>query len=429
MDRKVRNSLSRRGFLLGSAPLVVPARVFGANSPSNRVNVGMIGVGRQTVVVNLKQFFAMPEVRVVAVCDVDQWRLDNAKKQVDQAYGDSACATYRDFRELLAVKSIDAVMISTPDHWHVPMSLEAVRAGKDVSCEKPLTRTIAEGRRLADLVRKHKRVFRTDSEYRTKPHYHQAREAVLNGRIGKLHTIRTGVPKGDIGCPPQPEMPVPPELDYERWQGPAPRAPYTEKRVHKPHSYERPGWMRKLLYCDGMVTNWGTHLNDIAQSGNGTDRTGPVEIEGRGTYPEPDSFWNVLLDFEIQYRYANGVKLIYRIDRPSIRFEGSEGWIYADDTGKIEASAPAVLAPPSGSNWITLPRKVDKQDFIDAVRSRGATMADAEVGHRTTSLCHLGHIAIQLGRRLEWNPAKERFKNDREADAFIAKPIHEPRRA
>jgi len=379
------------------------------------------------VVVNLVQFFKMPEVRVVAVCDVDSWRLENARNQVDSAYKAKGCKAYRDFRELLADKTIDAVMVATPDHWHVPMSIEAVRAGKDVACEKPLTRSIAEGRRLADEVKKHKRVFRTDSEYRTKPNYLQLREAVLNGRIGQVQAIYTGVPKGDIGCPPQPDMPAPPELDYERWQGPAPRAPYTEKRVHKPHSYERPGWMRNLLYCDGMVTNWGTHHNDIAQSGNGTDRTGPVEVEGKGTYPESESFWNVLLDFEIHYRYANGVRLTYRIDRPNVRFEGSEGWIQADDTGRIEASKPAILAPPSGSKWISLPHKVDKQDFIDAVRSRGQTMADAEVGHRTTSLCHLGHIAIQRGKRLEWDPAKERFTNDPEANKLMAVPIHAPR--
>lgn len=397
--------------------------LMGALAPSNRVSVGVIGVGRQTVYVNLKQFLSMPEVHIAAVCDVDAWRLENAKRQVEEGSGSKGCRTYRDYRELLADRSIDAVMVATPDHWHVPMSIQAVKAGKDVCCEKPLTRSIGEGRALADLVKKHKRVFRTDSEYRSKAWYHQAREAVLNGRIGQLLTIRSGVPKGDEACPPQPDMPVPPELDYELWQGPAPRRPYTERRVHKPKAYERPGWMRRLEYCDGMITNWGTHHNDLAQSANGTDRTGPVEVEGRGTYPPPESFWQVLLDFEVHYRYANGVKLIYKIDKPSLRFEGTEGWIYADDTGKIEASKPSILEPPAGANWIRLPMKTDKQDFIDAVKSRGPTMADAEVGHRTTSLCHLGHIAIQVGRRLEWDPAKERFTNNEEANGFIHKPI------
>lgn len=409
--------------------MVVPAVVLGANAPSNRVRVGVIGVGRQTVYVNLKQFLKMEDVEIAAVCDVDAWRLENARRQVEEGSGKKGVRTYGNFRELLADGSIDAVMVATPDHWHVPVSMEAVRAGKDVSCEKPLTRCISEGRALADLVKKHGRVFRTDSEYRSKAWYHQAREAVINGRIGELQVIRTGVPKGDVECGPQPEMAVPAELDYEMWQGPAPRRTYTEYRVHKPKAYERPGWMRRLEYCDGMVTNWGTHHNDLAQSANGTDRTGPVEVEGRGTYPRPESFWQVLLDFEIQYRYANGVRLHYRIvEQPSLRFEGTEGWIYADDTGKLEASKPSILEPGGGANWKRLEKKEDKRDFIDAVKTRGATMADAEVGHRTTSVCHLGHIAIQVGKRLEWDPAKERFTNSEEANRFLAKPILEIRR-
>jgi predicted dehydrogenase len=418
-------NLARRALLLSSsAPLFIPARLFGAHAPSNRVNVGMIGVGRQCVQVNLKQFLSMPDVRVTAVCDVDSWRLENARKQVDTAYGGSGCKTFRDYKELLADKSIDAVMISTPDHWHVPIAMDAVRAGKDVSCEKPLTRSIAEGRALADLVKKHGRVFRTDSEFRSVRTLHQAVELVRNGRIGQLKTIRSGVPKGDVGCPPQPDMPVPPDLDYERWQGPAPHATYTEARVHKPRAYERPGWMRHLYYCDGMITNWGAHLNDIAQWGNGTDRTGPVSVEARGTYPPPDSFWNVLLDFEAEYTYANGVRLIYKIDSPYVKFEGTEGWIRADYPSKLEVSPGSVVDYKTGRVWQSLTFKSDKQDFIDAVKTRGQTLEDAEVGHRTTSVCHLAHIAIQVGGRLEWDPVKERFTHNEAANQYVAKPIH-----
>ncbi len=432
MNKRNSELITRRAWLAaGAAPLIVPASALGLGkpSPSNRITVGMIGVGRQTVQVNLKQLLAMPDVNVVAVCEVDSWRLDRAKAQVEQAYQKTGCRTFRDYKELLADKSIDAVMISTPDHWHVPMSLDAVKAGKDVSCEKPLTRTIAEGRALANAVAKYKRVFRTDSEFRSHDYFHRAIELVRNGYIGKLHTIRTGVPAGDEGCPPQPEMPVPPELDYERWQGPAPRAPYTEKRVHKPKSYERPGWMRNLYYCDGMVTNWGTHLNDLAQWGNGTDRTGPVEVEGRGVYPPADSFWNVLLSFEIQYRYANGVRLYYKIDKPYVRFEGSEGWIHAEYGKALVAEPASILKAELGPNAIRFPLKSDKQDWIDAVKTRGRTLEDAEVGHRTTSMCHLGHIAIQLGKRLEWDPKRERFTNNEAANEYIAKPIHAPKRA
>jgi len=423
--------LGRREWLAaGIAPLFVraPALGFGKPSPSNRITVGMIGVGRQTVQVNLKQLLAMADVEVVAVCDVDAWRLERARQQVEKAYQTAGCRTYRDYRELLANKSIDAVMIAAPDHWHVPMSLDALRAGKDVSCEQPLTRTIAEGRALANAAARHKRVFRTDSEFRSLDYFHRAVELVRNGYIGQLRTIRTAVPAGDEGCPAQPEMPVPPELDYARWQGPAPRAPYTEKRVHKPKSYERPGWMRHLYYCDGMITNWGTHLNDLAQWGNGTDRSGPVEVEGRGVYPPADSFWNVLLSFEIQYRYANQVRLYYKTDRPYVRFEGSEGFIHAEYGKPFEAQPASLLRTQLGPNAMRFPLKSDKRDWIDAINTRGRTLQDAEVGHRTTSLCHLGHIAIQVGKRLEWDPARERFTNHDAANDYIARPIHAPKR-
>jgi hypothetical protein len=223
-------------------------------------------------------------------------------------------------------------------------------------------------------------------------------------------------------------MPVPGDLDYERWQGPAPRAPYTEARVHKPRDLRaRPGWMRHLYYCDGMITNWGTHLNDIAQWGAGTDRTGPVEVEGRGEYPPADSFWNVLLKFEVSCRYANGLRLIYKVDTPYTRFEGDEGWIHAAYGKPLEASSPALLAAAIPETGVRFPLKSDKQDFIDAVKSRGQTLADAEVGHRTTSLCHLGHIAIQVGRKLSWDPVRERFRGTSEANRLIDRPIHRPR--
>jgi len=428
-------NFSRRTFILG-AGAGAAGLLLGKASPSNRINVGVIGIGRQTVHVNLPQFFSMPDVQVTALCDVDAWRLANAQKQVEDAYAQQSasgafkgCVTYKDYRELLANPSLDAVFIGGPDHWHVRISMEAIRAGKDVSCEKPITRSIADGRALSDLVTKQGRVFRTDSEFRSLENFHRAVTLVRNGRIGKLHTIRTGVPGTDVGCPPQPEMPVPPELDYERWQGPATHAPYTQKRVHTPKSYERPGWMRHRYYCDGMITNWGAHLNDIAQWGNNTDRTGPIEVEAQGTYPPADSFWNVLLKFEAEYRYASGVRLFYKTDQKVyVRFEGSEGWIFAEYQRPLQAEPAAVLDSKIGENEIHFPFKSDKQDFIDAVKTRGDTLEDAEVGHRTTSVCHLANIAIQVGKKLEWDPGKEHFTNSAEANEYVDKWIQAPRR-
>lgn len=409
--------LSRRAWLAASAPLWAARQNPKRKPASERVTVGMIGMGRQAVFVNAKQFLKMDDVQIVAVCDVDSWRLENAKRQVEDG-GHKGVRAFRDYRELLADKSIDAVMISTPDHWHVPMSLDALRAGKDVSCEKPLTRTIAEGRELADTAQKLGRVFRNDSEFRSMMSFHMACELVRNGRIGQLKNIVAGVPGTDIGCPPQPDMPVPPDLDYERWQGPAPRAPYTEFRVHKPRAYDRPGWMRHRFYCDGMVANWGAHLIDIAQWGNDTDRTGPVEVEATGAYPEAGSFWNVMIQFEARYRYANGVTLTYKTDQPYIRFEGTEGSVYAD-MDSVRGKPTSVGDVKSGPRWRHLPFLSDKRDFIDAVKSRAATLEDAEVGHRTMSICHLAQIAVRTGKRLEWDPQRERFTNDEAANRWV----------
>ena len=415
------------------------ASALGANgkpAPSERINVAMIGVGRQARAMNIRQFLGMPDVQILAVCDVNSWRLANGKQQVEDVYGKhrpsgayKGCDTYGDFHEVLARKDIDAVMMSTPDHWHTPMALVALEAGKDVSLEKPITRSVAEGRKLADMVKKTGRVFRVDSELRSYKHIVRAAELVRNGRIGKVHTVTVGVPGSDEACPPQPNMPAPPELDYERWQGPAPRAPYTEFRVHKPKAYDRPGWMRHLYYCDGMITNWTTHWNDGAMFCTGLERTGPVEIEGAGPYPPPDSFWNVLLTFQVKMRFANGIRWTYGTGPGAFfKIEGSEGWIYAD-YGVLKAEPASILTSKLGPDAIRFYVKTDKQDFIDCVKTREETLEPAEVGHRVTSLGHLGHIAIQLGQKLSWDPDKEHFVGNDAANAMLNSPIHSPRHA
>jgi myo-inositol 2-dehydrogenase / D-chiro-inositol 1-dehydrogenase len=432
--------MTRRGFLQKAgraagaaigAPMVVRASALGAEgkvAPSNRINIGMIGLGRIVVFSNLKSFLTAPDCQIVALCDVDRWRLELGSDRTSVWGGKikpedvKGIARYTDFREVLARKDIDAVMISTPDHWHVPMAVAAIKAGKDVCLEKPITRSIAEGRLLSDLVSKHRRVFRMDSEFRSHSYFHRACELVRNGRIGKLHTIRTGVPIDTFEQPAIRETPVPEELDYEMWTGPAAKLPYQEDRVHQPHAYDRAGWMRIREYCDGMVTNWGAHLNDIAQWGNDTDRTGPVEVEGKGTYPAKGSLWDVLAEFEITYRYANEVRLIYKTEKPYVNFEGSEGWIYAEFGGKLEAEPKSVLDSKIGPNETHLLLKDEKRDFLDCVRTRGQTLEDAEVGHRTTSLCHLGHIAVQVGGVLKWDPAAERFTNSDDANKLLSRP-------
>jgi len=421
-------NLSRRGFLKGAGilaaatavgPLILPRRLFGANAPSGKINIAMIGMGRQMMHSNLAPFLQSPDCQVVAVCDVDAWRLEQGLNAVNTYYAQqrpsgtwNGCKAYKDFRDVFARADIDAIFVSTPDHWHAPMAIAAVRAGKDVALEKPITRSIDEGRILAGEVAKHKRVFRVDSEFRSLEPMHRAVELVRNGFIGKLHTVRTGSPKEGFPNEPAIEAPVPAGLDYEMWLGPAPLVPYMQKRVHAPKdTNSRPGWMRSLDYCDGMISNWGTHLNDIAQWGAGTERTGPVEIEASGKFHD-DKVWNVLETFDARFRFENGLQLFYQMGKPHVRFEGDKGWVLVDygTNLRLQASSPEILnaaIPPDG---IRFPLKSEKQDFIDAVKSRGRTLEDEEVGQRTTSLCHLAHIAIKLGgAKLAWDPAKETF--------------------
>lgn len=429
---------SRRAFLSGSlqtaaaigVPTLIPAAALGREAnvaASERITIGMIGIGRQARAYNLPWFLKSAETQVVAVCDVDSWRLKNAAEMTHKHVGrrPKTVAVYSDFRELLDDDSIDAVMISTPDHTHVPIAIAALRKGKDVCCEKPITKCIAEGRRLVQEVAKHKRVFRVDSEARFKSTFCKAAEVVRNGHIGKLVSMEVGVPIDNAKCGLPAEMPVPKELDYQMWLGPAADAPYTVNRVHPHHGYSRPGWMRVQDYDDGMITNWGAHLIDIAHWGSGLERTGPVRVEGTGLFPS-NELWNVLQRFEVHYQYANGVKLTVKpVKGHYTRFTGEDGWVEAGFS-HIRASSPAVLRVPLGKDRVRLPRTSEKQDFVNCVKSRGRPIADAEVGHRTNTIGLLGVIAVKTGRPLQWNPETERFSGNEEANTLLDRALREP---
>jgi myo-inositol 2-dehydrogenase / D-chiro-inositol 1-dehydrogenase len=445
-----RNFLQRSGAAAAAAwavPWWVPASALGLGekaAPSNRITVGMIGLGRQAVTMNLPFFLEAPDAQVVALCDVDRFRRDlsedrplvvNNRPRKWATGSLQGCSRHTDFREVLARQDVDAVMISTPDHWHVAIALAAVKAGKDIACEKPIGLCVAHGRMLADAVINSKGVFRTDSEFRSIETFHRAVELVVNGRIGKLHTIRTAVPSfDDERVPQQPTMPVPEDLDFDMWLGPAAEAPYTEKRVHPARGYnDRPGWFNIRDYCDGMICNWGYHVNDIAQWGNGTDRSGPVEIEGSGEFLPATDLWNVLEKFDVRYRYANGVQLFYtglpRKSRPGayVRFEGSEGWIQANyGPQSLEAEPKSLLTATLGPDAKRFVFKHEKRDFLDCVKSRGQTLEDAEVGHRSSCIGQLGYIAVQVGQKLKWDPAAERFLGNDAANALLD---HGPGRA
>ncbi|MHC4203180.1 MAG: Gfo/Idh/MocA family protein, partial [Planctomycetota bacterium] len=316
------NNITRRRFLKGSAvaatgflaPTIVPTPVFGADAPSNRITIGFVGVGRMGMG-DLRELLGHKQAQIVAVCDVDSNRTTNARKTVEAHYAKRSagntykgCSIYGDYRDLVARDDIDAVCVVTPDHWHALPSIAAAKAGKDIFLQKPLTLTIQEGRILSDTVRRYKRIFQVGSQQRSDSRFRQACELVRNGRIGNLQTVKVGFGT-DPGTRPEPPMPVPDNLDYEMWLGPAPWEAYTEKRVHPKSGYGRPGWLRIADYGAGMITGWGAHHNDIAQWGMGTEYTGPVEIKGRTEYPK-DGLWDVHGDFSIEYTYANGVKVI-----------------------------------------------------------------------------------------------------------------------
>jgi predicted dehydrogenase len=442
-----RRSFSRRSFLKGGVaaaaaasvgPLIVPSRVLGLAgevAPSNRITIGYIGTGRQCIYANIPGFLREKDAQSVAVCDVDTWRMARAKEAIEKHYAKQdesgeykGCATHGDWRELLARKDIDAVMISTPDHWHVIQAIAALKAGKDVACEKPLTRSIAEGRLLCDVLAKTDRVFRTDSEFRSSRAMHQAAQLVRNGKIGQLKRVITATPK-DGTLPPQPEAPVPAELNYEMWLGPAPHKPYTTKRVHPRNDPQgRPGWICVRDYADGMLANWGAHLNDIAMWANDTEHTGPVEIEASGKFPPSENLWNVVQEFEAHFTYRNGVRLTCRTDKPFLRFEGAEGWIEVGYPNNIQVSNESLLTWKPGPKDLVLPFKsTEKRDFLDSVKSRRQPLYTAEGGHRTASLSHLAMAAIETGRKLKWDPVAEKVIGDEEANKLLApKPMRAP---
>jgi predicted dehydrogenase len=430
--------LTRRSFLKRSAfasaaaagfPAILASTALGAEgsvAPSNRITMGCIGVGRMGTA-NMLEFLGFPNVRVVAVCDVDAKRCEAAKQKVDEHYGDQGCATHHDFRELLARPDIETVLICTPDHWHALPAIAAAKAGKDIYLEKPLTYSVAEGRVLSDTVRRYVRVLQAGSQQRSEHNFRFACELARNGRLGKIHTVKVGLPT-DPGCEVRPPMPVPKNLDYDFWIGPAPWASYTEDRCHPQDSYDRPGWLRMADYCAGMITGWGAHHNDIAQWGLGTEYTGPVEVEGRGMVPR-DGLWDVHGDFRIEYTYANGVKLLCADENHvalGTRFEGSDGWVYVS-RGVTEAEPKTLLKSVIGPQEIHLYASNNhKGNFLECVRKRKEPAAPVEVGHRSCTVCLLGSIAMQLGRKLRWNPDQERFVNDPAADRLLARPMRGP---
>lgn len=441
--------VTRRSFLtrslaaagaLGGVPL--PARPVPAADnavpPSKRVTLGCIGLGIQGTQ-NMRTFLGHPEVRVLAVCDVHETQRDQARDLVNTFYDNSDCAAYRDFRELLARPDIDAVLIATPDHWHALIGAAAARQRKHMYMEKPVGWSFTAAHALEKAVREAGVVFQFGTQQRSSGNFRFACELVRNGRIGQLQRILVGVPGSVCSCPHQPVEPVPKELDYDLWLGPAPLAPYCRQRC-RPYS-QKEGWSvwyGILDYCLGMIANWGVHHLDIAQWGNNTELSGPVEIEGRGVFP-PNLLTDAAIRWEVDNRYANGVTLTHMDDATSqnhprqvgghghgVMFQGTEGWVHVDRQ-KLETHPASLLKSTIRDDEVRLFKSDNHHgNFISAVKGQTRTAAPVDVAVRTDTLCNLQHIAVRLQRKLRWDPVNERFLQDDEANALLDRPMRAP---
>jgi len=434
--------------LAAGFPAIVPASVLGAQAPSRRINIGAIGTGRISRAHDLPGVWKFDTARVVAVCDLDSNRVQDARRLLNDHYAKAAGAsydgvtTYSDYRELLANRDIDAVIVSTPDHWHAGITVAAVRAGKDVYLQKPASLTVAEGRFLSDEVRRSGRIFQIGSQQRSSPQFRRAAELVRNGRIGKLQRVLIGLP-GDPSGQAEPEMPVPSNLNYDMWLGSTPRVYYTEKRVHPQVGYDRPGWLRCEQFGAGMITGWGAHHLDSAHWAMDTELTGPVEVWGTAEFPK-SGLWDVHGPFKTEALYANGVHMIVSGEYPNgLRFEGTKGWIFVSrgnetvtasdpqsalkDPQALAASAPSILASVIEPGEVHLTVSTDHHgNWLEAIRARRQPIAPVEIAHRSCSACLLHHIAMKLKRRLRWDPTRERFIDDAEANAMLSRPQREP---
>jgi len=433
---------------VGGFPSIVPASVLGPYAPGNRINVGAIGVGRISRGHDMPGIWKFDTARIVAVCDLDAKRVEDGKRLVDEYYAkktgqpSSGAIGYADYRELLASQDIDAVVISTPDHWHALITMSAVRAGKDVYLQKPASLTIAEGRAMSDAVHRSGRIFQIGSQQRSSPQWRYAAELVRNGRIGQLKTVKIGLPGDPPGGNPAP-MAVPAGFNYDTWLGSTPVVPYTEDRVHPRSGYGRPGWLRCEQFGAGMITGWGAHHLDCAHWAMDTEFTGPVEVWGTAEFPTT-GLWDVHGAFRTEAIYANGVHMIVSGEFPNgIRFEGTEGWIFVSrgnetvtasdpqsrlkDEQALAASDPRIITSVIGPDEVHLYESADHHgNWLECIRTRRQPIAPVEVAHRSCTACLLHHIAMKIRRRLRWDPDRERFVGDDEANALLSRPQRAP---
>jgi predicted dehydrogenase len=426
--------IGRRDFLKNVAtgaalgPAFIPGRALGRDgvvAPSDRITVACIGTGWQGGN-NVDSFLEEPGAQVVATCDIDAGHLETARQAINKKYGNQDCKTYHEFEEVLVRKDIDALMLAVPDHWHGVLSTAAVAAGKDIYGEKPLAQNFAEGRAICEAVERYQCVWQTGSWQRSRDDFRRACELVINGRIGKISRVKVVLPGGltDFDGLGDQDSPVPPpsSLDYKRWLGPAPEAPYCPARVHKT-------WRWNLDYGGGMLMDWVGHHVDTAHWGLGYDNTGPVEVSGTGEFLLSHRVWNAPARFQVTARYATGVvmEITGGYDaRRGVTWYGDEGWIWVDRSG-IDAQPRSVLMSRIRPDEIRLERSTNHhRQFLECVKSRRRTLAPPDVALRSATPGYLGLISILTGTGIRWNPEQQRIAGNPAAERLLSRPMRGP---
>ena len=427
------SGLTRRGFLKRSAavaagaafPTVLPSSVFGQNAPSNRINVAVIGIGAQGRG-HVNGTSSHSDLQVVGICDVHGGRVKHYVDQVNAKYGAKTASGkydgvrgFRDFRELLALPGLDAVVIATPNHWHSIIAVAACKAGKDVYCEKPLADTIAESRAMADAAKQYGTVFMTGSQQRSDTTFRFAAELVRNGKIGKIKEVYVAIgPPAQTFCD-LPEEKCPESLDWDFWCGPSQWRPYSSVLCPDGWDFGFPNWRGFAQYGGGGQSDFGAHHFDIAQWGLGTDDTGPVDVVYNGPKEKK----------RFTYTYASGIKMHVGSKVPG----DATTWVGEEGTVAVNRGAFLVTDPVSLADYRFKPTDLrlyesrnHLQNWVECMKSRRATICTAEIGHRTASVCSLGHIAYRVGRPLKWDPQAERFLGDDEANRLVRREMRAP---
>jgi predicted dehydrogenase len=429
------NKSSRRDFVKKSAalvagsfvlPQIIPSSAFGMGgriAPSDRIVIGSIGLGSQGTS-NLNDFLKLKgPLQFVAVCDVDSNHLTNAKNIIDTANKNKDCRTYSDYREFLEKEKLDAVSIALPDHWHGIIYSAAANKGINVYGEKPICRTINDGKVIVNAVNKNNIIWQTGSWQRSLFNFRRGAELAINGRVGKIKYIEVGLPDGNRGIGTPPVKPVPPELNWEMWLGPALKVPY--------RGVSHWDWRWILDYSGGQLTDWAGHHIDIANWGAGLENTGPVEITGAGVYPV-DGIFNVPVEYDFRCKYANGIEMrVANAARLPLgmgtTWHGDLGWVHVDRGDILSASDPKILNEVIAENEIHLYKSDNHwQNFVDCVKSRKPAIAPVEVAYRAISVALLGEIAMTTGQTIKWDPDKEEIIGNTRASRLLGRPYRQP---